>query len=307
MNLVSLPTYLNDFLVIFLSIVVEGIPFILFGAIMSAIVELWFSEKLLLRLLPKRKFTQHFSMTLLGNLMPVCECGNIPLARRMIKKNIPPALTITFLLAAPVFNPLVIAATIAAFPNDISILLYRLLFTAIIAIGAGYLFSNLSSKYTVREKLLKDESEHVGHSHDIEKSARKPSKFTRFIAVCKKDFLELTSIFIVGALIATFIQTLLPKELILQLNQQEWIAILAMMALGFIISICANVDSFFALAYSQIFPVSSILAFLVFGPMIDLKAIPMLRTIFSWRAIGILTAFTGLGSFLLAYLYFLLN
>lgn len=299
MDFLDLPAKLNDFLIILLSILVEGIPFILIGAIISGFVEIWLSKKDILKILPKNKFLQFVSMGLLGNVLPVCECGNVPLARRMILKKVPHHLAITFLLSAPVLNPIVILATIAAFSNDLSILFYRILFTLIIAISLGYIFSFISKEKVLNPKLSETPDDHH-HTHQS-------SKLDTVLKITKREFIEMMSVFLIGATIAASIQNFFPKSFILSFNQTEWLSIIAMMVLAFTISICSNVDSFFALAYAQIFPTSSILAFLVLGPMIDIKAIPMFKTIFSWKTVYAITAYVFLSTFLLTYIYYLLT
>jgi uncharacterized membrane protein YraQ (UPF0718 family) len=293
----TLGNQINDFIIVLFSILVEGMPFILIGSILSAIVQRYLKQKHIEHFLPKNRFMQKVAMCLLGNLVPVCECGNVPMAKRMIQKNMNAGLVISFLLAAPVFNPLVIASTLAAFPNNPSILVYRLIFTMIVAITASYLMEKLPTNQTIHvtaqpEPLDPKLPLQQSHQHSV-------------IGIIKEDFIQMTSLFLIGAIIAALVQNLLPKEFILSFNSQEWLAILAMMVMAFIISICANVDAFFALAYTQIFPTSSILAFLVFGPMFDIKSIPMFKSIFTWRGLIILLGFCGSLIFLLSYLYFL--
>lgn len=299
--MLTLSNQINDFVIILLSILVEGIPFILLGSILSAIVQKYLKESHIINFLPKNRLMQKITMCLLGNLIPVCECGNIPMAKRMLSKNFGSGLTISFLLAAPVFNPLVIASTLAAFPGNYSILFYRLAFTMLVAISASYLMEKLPQK-----EIIKILPENNNQSEDIAKKDERMKQHQHGITtLIKTEFLQMTSLFLVGAIIAAMIQSLLPKEVILSFNNQEWIAILAMMALAFVISICSNVDAFFALAYTQIFPTSSILAFLVFGPMFDIKSVPMLKSIFTWRGLTILILFSGSLIFFLSYLYFL--
>ncbi len=296
--LLELSPKINDFFIILFSILIEGIPFILFGAFLSALVEIYFSEERVQKILPKNRFMRFSSMVMMGNIIPVCECGNVPFARRLISKGIKPYFVLTFLLAAPVFNPIVIASTIAAFPNNYEIVFFRLLFTFIIAVSLGYIFMLFSSRDMLIDKLIEQrrqkikEKNHKRHKHG-------------FFSIIHKEFIEMTAIFLFGATIASIIQIVVPKELIFQFTQNEWIAILAMILLAFVVSICSNVDAFFALAYSQIFPTSAILAFLVFGPMIDIKAIPMFKTIFKWKPLLIIIALIALLTFFLSYLYFL--
>lgn len=297
---IYLPTFLNDFFVILLSIVIEGIPFILIGALLSGLVELFLTPEKIFKLIPKNKFLGFTAMALLGTAIPVCECGNIPFARRMISKEVPHYYALTFLLAAPVFNPLVILATLAAFPDDIWISIWRIIFTFIVAVSVGYIISLLPQKEVVIENIDK-RVEHCTHNNNDFK------KVHSFFHIVGHEFVEMTGIFIFGASIATSLQMFVPADVVTFFNQTEWISILAMMVLAFVISICSNVDAFFALAYAQIFPMSSILAFLVFGPMIDIKAIPMLKTIFRWKPLFLIVGYAFVNTFLLSYIFFLLS
>lgn len=318
MIIFQLPAQINDFVIIIFSILVEGIPFILIGSLLSGAMGMLISDKTLMRILPKNKFGQLFVMSMLGNIMPVCECGNVPFARRLIKKKLPPYLAITFVLAAPVFNPIVIAATLVAFSGNLWILFYRLIFTFIISVGAGYLFSLMPKEKLLIEGFKQEEDDHNhhdacgcdhdhGHAHGGQASGKKIGKLRGILDIAKTEFVEMMGIFIFGATVAAMIQQLLPKDFVFSFNSHEWLSIIMMMTLAFVISICSNVDAFFALAYSQIMPMSSILAFLVFGPMFDIKAVFMLKTIFKWRALMLLISFCALSTFLLSYLYFMFS
>lgn len=291
----TIPYLLNDFLIILFSILVEGIPFILLGALLSAVAEVWVSEEKVAQIMPKNLVGKLSTMTLLGNILPVCECGNVPFARRLIIKKIKPFLALTFLLAAPVMNPIVILSTIAAFPGEPGIVLFRILFTVIVAVSVGMLFMKVSDAQMLNKELMKrrKKSDH-SHRHG-------------FLDTVGRDLLEMSAIFVFGGIIATSIQLFIPKDFVLAFNNAEWLSILAMMLLGFIVSICSNVDAFFALAYAQVFPTSSILAFLVFGPMIDIKALPMFSTIFSWKTVALISVLCAVITFNLSYLYFLFS
>ena len=299
---VSLPDTFNNFFLVFLSIIIEGIPFILIGAILSGLVETFVSREKIASLIPRSKFWGFLMMALMGSVLPVCECGNIPFARRMILKQVPAHFALTFLLAAPTFNPLVIASTLAAFPGNYSVTIWRLVFSLIIAVSIGYIFSFIpKNRFVIKDICKIDTKKHTHHHHHTDGTLH------GFARLVQEEFLEMMSIFIFGAIIASSIQIFLPSHLIASFNSSTWVAILAMMLLGFVVSICSNVDAFFALAYARIFPMSSILGFLVLGPMIDIKAIPMFKTIFQWKALMVIICFVSTFTFLLSYLYFLLT
>jgi uncharacterized membrane protein YraQ (UPF0718 family) len=96
---------------------------------------------------------------------------------------------------------------------------------------------------------------------------------------------ELGAILVMGSAIAAVIQVWVPRDIILSLGQGPVSSILAMMILAAIVSICSTVDAFFALSFAATFTGGSLLAFLVFGPIIDLKAIGLILTIFKKRAV----------------------
>lgn len=286
---------LNDFFVIVLSLLVEGIPFILMGSLLSGFVHVYISRETVVSFIQSMKSGARVAMNFLGMVFPVCECGNIPFARQLIRKGISPTLSITFLLSAPVINPIVIIATLAAFPNDPQIVLWRVVFTFIVATAVG----------AAMELLPQDQIVLAGADTPISSCHHNKKSLLHTLHHVRGEFLEMMGIFTFGSMIATSIQMFIPRDFVLLFNEHAWVSILVMMLLGFIISICSNVDAFFALAYSQIFPESALLAFLVFGPMIDIKAIAMLRTTYTWKTIFTMSSLCLLFTFLLTYIYYL--
>src|SRR5215216_7781055 len=131
----SLPTELQDLITLALSIVVEALPFVILGALVSVIVRLFAPTERILRLLPKRPLLRRLSISLFGTFMPVCECGNVPVARGLVISGLSVAESTTFLLAAPIINPVTLLATYQAFPLDPSIVWIRM--------AGGLLIANL--------------------------------------------------------------------------------------------------------------------------------------------------------------------
>lgn len=284
-------SHFQDITTIFLSIIAEAIPFILLGVLVSTLLKHYVSTEKILKILPQNFFASHLLATMIGFIFPVCECGNIPVARRLIQKNIHPSLAITFLLAAPALNPVVILATFAAFRFNPEIVYFRILFTFLIAFIMGILFSfhpkaeEMVSKDTSQEKL-------TCHGHEKPNPKALLSFFFKDMVV---EFFEMLAVLIQGALLAAFIQIIIPREILFSLGKDPVASVFAMMLLAFIISVCANVDAFIALSYSNIFTPGALLAFLTFGPMIDLKTIFLLKKIFRPKII----IFIALGVFLL--------
>src|SRR5215213_9848477 len=171
----SLPSELQDFTTLALSIVVEALPFVILGALVSVIVRLFAPTQRILRLLPKRPLLRRLSISLFGTFMPVCECGNVPVARGLVIKGLSVAESTTFLLAAPIINPVTLLATSQAFRLDPSIVWIRMAGGLLIANLVGGLIAlykdqmELVSKgfyNTLCQVGAADEPHHREHHHE---------------------------------------------------------------------------------------------------------------------------------------------
>lgn len=279
---------LRDAVTIFQGIVIEALPFLLIGVAASAFVHVYVKSETLLKMIPKSRLGSILVGPMMGFLFPVCECGNIPLARRMIQKGVPIHTVVAFLFAAPVFNPVVILATYAAFSSQPMVVVVRVLLSLLIAWIVSAAVSLVKNKEELLAPGMLDESNHDSCGCETVSHA-KPRRFKAFSSNMVTEFLELGALLILGALIASFSQVLIPREWIVALGQGPIMSIIAMMLLAALISICSNVDAFFALSYVNTFSMGSIMAFLVLGPMIDIKVFVMLPKIFRLKAILFMT------------------
>src|SRR5215217_1304573 len=311
----SLPSELQDFTTLALSIVVEALPFVILGALVSVIVRLFAPTQRILRLLPKRPLHRRLSISLFGTFMPVCECGNVPVARGLVIRGLSVAESTTFLLAAPIINPVTLLATSQAFRLDPSIVWIRMAGGLLIANLVGGLialykdqmelvskgfYNTLCQVGTADELHHHDQyhEHHDDHDHD-HASNRWWDRWQEGIVIFRDEVSLMLKVLCLGALIAGATQVFVPRDVLTSLGSDPFLSILAMIALAFIISICANVDAFFALAYSNTFTVGSIVAFLVFGPMIDIKMLTMMRTTYKARLLAMITLVVTLTSILI--------
>jgi uncharacterized membrane protein YraQ (UPF0718 family) len=306
----SLPTALQDLTTLALSIVVEALPFVILGALVSVIVRLFAPTQRILRLLPKRPLLRRLSISLFGTFMPVCECGNVPVARGLVIRGLSVAESTTFLLAAPIINPVTLLATSQAFRLDPSIVWIRMAGALLIANLVGGLIAlykdqmELVSKgfyNTLCEAGAADEHHHhEHHDHDHHHaSSRWRDRWQEGIVIFRDEVSLMLKVLCLGALIAGATQVFVPRDVLTSLGGDPFLSILAMIALAFIVSICANVDAFFALAYSNTFTTGSIVAFLVFGPMVDIKMLTMMRTTYKARLLAVITLVVTLSSILI--------
>lgn len=308
----TLANQLQSGFTLFLSLLVEALPFLLLGILLSSVLLLLVDEQALIRRLPRSPLLGALVGSCIGFLFPVCECGNVPVARRLLVQGLPTSVAIGFLLAAPTINPIVIWATWTAFRDQPEIVVFRVLFSLAIATIVGWVFSFQKDltpflQPTVTSLMRRPQATHVpallqsgtyllgvpGQPLAMETLTFSPPTATmpwqqrlpQVLENVVQEFRELGGILVLGSLVATIIQVAAPRELILSLGQGPVISIVAMMILGTVISICSTVDAFFALAFAATFTPGSILAFLVLGPMVDLKGLGLLLTIFRPRAL----------------------
>jgi hypothetical protein len=276
---------LQTFVTIFLGIFIEAVPFLLIGSVVSGLIAVYVDQSMVDRYMPKRALAGAVVGGGLGLLFPVCECGVVPVVRRLYEKGLPLSIGIAFLLAAPVVNPVVILSTYSAFGWG-PVLWGRLLFSFLIAVGVGYLFSRAQPDEVLLPEIY---AAHQAACCSVrtptaEKPAAEPGRLPRAFSLAGDDFLDMVRYLIVGCMLAASMQTLLPQATLLAVGQGPLISVLAMQGLAFLLSVCSTVDAFLALAFSGAFTTGAIVAFLVFGPMVDVKSTIMFLGVFRKKA-----------------------
>lgn len=289
----SLPNQIQDLLTLTISVIVESLPFVILGIVLSIAVQVWVPDRWIMRVLPRNAVARRAIISCLGIFLPVCECGNVPLARGLIVKGFTVSESMTFLLAAPIVNPITVITTGQAFGFDSWVFFARLIGGFVIANVIGWLFS----RHPDQDSLLTDRFAAEcrlpdPHEHDQTRWGKSVELFTRESRVI------MPALFI-GALVAGIVQVAVPRAVLLGLGSNPVWSILAMMVLAFIISVCSNVDSFFILPFASTFMPGSIAVFLVFGPIVDIKMLTLMRTTFRARVLVQLTIVVGLLSALI--------
>ena len=262
-------TPLQDFLTFLISIVVEALPFVVLGIIISVAVQVWLPEGWLLRRLPKRRWVRQVTISLLGVFAPVCECGNVPLARGLLVQGLSASESLVFLLAAPVLNPVTIITTQQAFANDPVVLAGRMAGGFVIANVVGWVFMRRRRDELLQPDFIKT-CQISRHIHE--------RRWARSLELFRHEASHILPALLFGAAAAALVQVAVPREILLTLGSNPAWSIAAMLVLAFVISICSNVDAFFALAFRDTFTAGSLVSFLTFGPMIDIKLLSLMRT-----------------------------
>jgi uncharacterized membrane protein YraQ (UPF0718 family) len=288
---------LNLFATVFLGIFIEALPYLLIGTLISGLVEVFVDRDQIARLIPKRSSAAAVTGALMGLVFPVCECGVIPLTRRLFHKGLPLSAGIAFLLAAPVLNPIVIISTAAAFGWG-AMLLWRVGFTLLIAIVIGLVFSIEKKPLNV---LLGPVV--VPHEHEHKTASSFIEKVKQALVICADEFFEMGRYLIFGALLAAILQTFIPQKTLLSVGSGPVLSVLVMQLLAVILSICSTVDAFVALGFAGTFSFGSLLSFLVFGPMVDIKSVFMYLQVFRRRPVAYLVILPLLMSLLAGIIF----
>jgi hypothetical protein len=281
---------LPDFQYSFLSILLEGLPFLLAGSLLSGILEEFLPPSLLARLLPSNPRLAIVASAFAGLLIPVCECGIVPVVRRLLRKGLPVSCGITYMLAAPIVNPLVILSTLAAFRGQGAVEMTCLRFSlgVFVAVVTGMICTRFAPFSILRPGILgPEDSDHHHHQGPENVSGR----LMNVTGTATRDFLDVSVFFILGAAAAAFFGTAINQEVILPLASSLPLSIASMMGLASVLSVCSTTDAFIAATLTA-FPMAAKLAFLVFGPMLDLKLLFLYGAAFSRRFILLLS--TGL-------------
>lgn len=287
----ALPTRAQDALTLAISVLIEAMPFVMLGVVLAVVVQVWLPERTLERVLPSRPVLRRLVLSSLGILIPVCECGNVPFARGLLQRGISPADALTFLVAAPIVNPIVIITTHAAFGWSDGILVARILGGLVIANLIGWVFS----RHPDPQALLTG-----SFRMSCAVAATEPAGDSRTRRSLAQVVVELRAVMpalVIGSALAGAVQVLIPRTALVAIGSNPVLSIVAMILLAVTVAICSNVDAFFALSLAAAFSPGSIVAFLLVGPIVDLKMLALLRTTFTTRTLVVITTIVILTGF----------
>jgi uncharacterized membrane protein YraQ (UPF0718 family) len=328
-----------NFKTIFISILLEAIPFVLLGVLFSALLQVFVSEQTIRRWTPRNPVLGVVFACTLGLIFPLCECGMIPIVRRLMRKGMPVYIAVTFILAGPVLNPVVYASTYMAFRSRPEMAYSRMGLAFVVAAAIGLYIYAFVKRNPLRGEpglhaapsatlqpgsgnsgrllpLIRtprhehadgphhqhhhghqhehhDHHDHHDHHHHDHSHAGAPRKTNRLLSTlshASDEFFEMGKYLIFGAMLTGIIQAVVARESLVAVGQGDWSSHLFMMGFAYVLSLCSTSDAFVASSFATTFTSGSLLTFLVFGPMIDLKNTLMLMSVFRIRFILMLTA-----------------
>ena len=319
----GLPSSVSQMSMIFLSIVIEALPFVLIGCLISGVLHIFLSAERVHKYLPKNKFLAIVVGSVLGVFFPSCECGIVPIVHQFLKKDVPTYTAFPFMLTAPIINPIVIFSTFIAFSDSWRFVFFRVigsLFVAVVVgiwLAYGYQKNPLKSVDAVvnlpnhhHEHHHHEDYHDHHHEHHHEASERlsvdsstgavnmacalpretmKPASFIKKISSVLQhsidEFFDTGRYLMIGAFIASALQVYLPTRIMLTLGSTKLLAILVMLLLAVIMSLCSEADAFIGASLLSLFGVAPVIAFLVFGPMVDIKNLLMMKRYFGGKFI----------------------
>jgi hypothetical protein len=303
----TLPVRLATAWALFQGLLLEALPFLLIGVLIAALAR-WFSPGgQWLRRLPAHPIAGPLSGAALGFALPACECGNVPVARRLLVGGAPVGTALGFLFAAPVLNPIVIASTWAAFPDQPWLLLARPLGAVLVALSLALLLRLLPEADLLRTDVLEERrlsqplasvsllerrSGVIGEPAEPVAAAAGPAApgWREVMRHGSREFLNLALLLVAGCAAAALVQSLLPRQWLLAVGGAPTLSVVALMLLSLVLSVCSSVDAFLALGFAAQVTPGALLAFLLLGPVIDVKLVGLLGLLFRPRGLMLTTA-----------------
>lgn len=284
---------------IFLSIVIEALPFVLLGCLISGALQVFLTPERVKRWLPDNRFLSILTGSVLGFFFPSCECGIVPIVHQFVKKGVPVHTAFAFMLTAPIINPIVIFSTFIAFGNSWEMVGWRMVGSFVVALIIGIWLAYFQKESILKTKIQQtiDHNHHHNHHHDHTHGTNKHeevkigrikqlSQQTGHVLTHSIDvFFDTGRYLIVGGLIAASMQTYLPTRVMLTLGSTKLLAIIIMLLLAFTMSLCSEADAFIGSSLLSLFGTAPVVAFLVFGPMVDIKNLLMMKRYFNGRFI----------------------
>ncbi|MFB3167246.1 permease [Neobacillus sp. 179-C4.2 HS] len=279
----DIPPSLLNLNTIFLSILIEALPFVLIGVLIAGVIQIFVTEDHIQRWIPKNKVLAIIMSCVIGALFPACECGIVPIVRRLIGKGVPIHAAIGFMLTGPLINPIVIASTYMAFGNDFKIAGLRMGLGFFVALMVALIVSIIFRGNQLKTPI------HTRSSHTLSKKESLSTRFWSMLTHSIDEFFDMGKYLVMGAFLAAFVQTYLPAKALLEAGSGTVSSLSVMMGLAYVLSLCSEADAFIGASFSNIFPTSAILGFLIFGPMMDLKNTLMMLSVFRVKfVIGVL-------------------
>jgi uncharacterized membrane protein YraQ (UPF0718 family) len=250
----------QNWLTVFIAIVTQALPFLVLGVLLSAVIAVFVPPSWFERAMPKRPALAVPVAGAAGAVLPGCECASVPVAGALVRSGVTPSAALAFLLSAPAINPIVLTATAVAFPNDPMMVVARFVASLIVACSMGWLWLRAGRPEWLRQP--------------PRPSFEGEGRMTALWGSVRHDVMHAGGFLVLGAMAAATLKAVVPASWLEAVAGRPVLSVLALAALAVLLSICSEADAFVAASLSQ-FSLTARLAFLVVGPMVDLKLFAM--------------------------------
>lgn len=276
-------TPVNTVINIFLGIMLQAVPFLLIGVLISSAIQVLIPQRAIELLFPKNLAGGMLVAVLAGFCLPVCDCASIPIFRSLVRKGVPLPAAVTFMAATPVINPVVMLSTYSAFNGNWSVVLGRVGMGITAAVLIGCWFALFPGKTPALSSGFDRVMCSCGCYGGAEEATTAGQKLSLLLRHSQAEFFNVAKYLTIGAFLAAVFQVTVTNSLLLQTPADFALSLLLMMALAFLLSLCSSSDAVVAKTFASRFPMEPIMGFLVFGPMMDIKNVLLLSGGFSKR------------------------
>lgn len=283
--LLPLQGTLESWASITVAVVLQAMPFLVLGVLLSGVISAFIPESFLRRITPRNHFFAVPATATAGFFLPGCECASVPVSQSLMRRGVPPAAALAFLLASPAINPVVLVSTAVAFTGNPMMSIARFAASLLAAIFVGWCWVSFGSNIP-----MDGDAAHVHHG---------ANKWELFRASALHDLMNAGGFLALGAMIASLIKVAVPKAWFQTLNDYPLAALLVMAALAVLLSLCSEADGFIAASFTHVSPTAQ-LVFLTVGPMIDLKLMAMQYGAWGRRFVTLFVPITLVASILMA-------
>ena len=290
----QLPHSFLQMSMIFLSIVIEALPFVLLGCIISGALHVYLTPERVKKFLPNNKFLSILVGSTMGIFFPSCECGIVPIVNQFVRKKVPTYTAFAFMLTAPIINPIVLFSTFIAFGNSWKFALLRAVGSLLVAVVVGSWLAYFYKQPILNEEGLRTMQEVPVHQHDHHEKTSRIHAIGHVLDHSLDEFFDTGRYLMIGAFLSASMQTYLPTKWILTLGSTKLLAIFVMIILAVILSLCSEADAFIGSSLLSLFGQAPVIAFLVFGPMVDIKNLLMMKRYFNTRFIASMVGLVAL-------------
>jgi len=261
-NAVLNSTALSTAGTVFCGVFVQAVPFLALGVVVSGLIATFVSPERLARWVPRRPAVAVLAAGVGGAVLPGCECGSVPVARRLFGEGgATGAAALTFMLAAPAINPVVLVATAVAFPGAPMMVVARMGASLLTAVIMGWVWSRWGRAEWITRRLPTA-------------GAATQSRWVVFAEAARHDFLQAASYLVVGAAAAAMLHVVVPPWVFAHLAGDLILGVAVMAVLAVVLALCSEADAFVAASMTMV-PLLPRLVFLVVGPAVDVKLFAM--------------------------------